>query len=165
MKVENNMFSIPPIIRLTIIASFHTQSVVHNMAEMQKRGVVKVVLEICSTSIKVVICVESRECPEQTSFKMLPTISIPTTKGPTHTTHTHTTHTKRTTPPPPSPHDHTLNMNTNTDTTPYHTHTHFRQNGDNVDYRHISHLTLRKVQAMEPAKHVKTHTSQLLRKY
>ena len=39
----------------------------------------------------------------------------------------------------------------------------FRQNWDNIDYRHIDHLTLRKVQAMELAKHVKIHTSQLLR--
>ena len=37
---------------LTIIASFHIQSVVHTIGENQKRDVVKVVLEICSTSIK-----------------------------------------------------------------------------------------------------------------
>ena len=41
-------------------------SVVHTIAGNQKRGVVKVVLEICSTSLKIVFCVESRECPVQT---------------------------------------------------------------------------------------------------
>ena len=32
----------------------------------------------------------------------------------------------------------------------------FRQNWDNIDYRHINHLTLHTVQALELAKHVKT---------
>ena len=57
------------------------------LVKNQKRGVVKVVLEICSTSVKNVICVESRECP------------VPD----------------------------------------------FRQNWDNIDYRHINHLTLHTV--------------------
>ena len=35
----------------------------------------------------------------------------------------------------------------------------FRQNWDNIDYRHINHLTLHTVQAMELAKHVKTLNS------
>ena len=35
----------------------------------------------------------------------------------------------------------------------------FRQNWDNIDYRHINHLTLHTVQAMELAKHVKTQNS------
>ena len=35
-----------------IASSLRTQSVVHNIAENQKRSVVKVVLEICSTSLK-----------------------------------------------------------------------------------------------------------------
>ena len=43
---------------------------------------------------------------------------------------------------------------------------HFLQNLDNIDYRHINHLTLRKVQAMETGEaREDTHTSQLLRKY
>ena len=64
---------------LTIIASsFHTQSVVHTIAENRKRGVVQVVLEICSTSIKIVICIESRECPVQTSVKTGTTLIIVT---------------------------------------------------------------------------------------
>ena len=33
------------------------------------------------------------------------------------------------------------------------------QNWDNIDYRHINHLTLHTVQAMELAKHVKTQNS------
>ena len=35
----------------------------------------------------------------------------------------------------------------------------FCQNWDNIDYRHINHLTLHTVQAMELAKHVKTQNS------
>ena len=77
------MFSIPPIIGLTTLTSralshHHCQSVVHTIGENQKRGVVKVVLEICSTSIKIVICVESRECPVQTSVKTGTTLIIVT---------------------------------------------------------------------------------------
>ena len=34
----------------------------------------------------------------------------------------------------------------------------FRQNWDNVDYRHINHLTLHTMQAIELAKHVKKDT-------
>ena len=61
-----------------IVGSFHTQSVVHTIDENQKRAVVKVVLEICSTSIKIVIFVESRECPVQTSVKTGTTLIIVT---------------------------------------------------------------------------------------
>ena len=44
---------VQPLQHASIIASsLRTQSVVHNIAENQKRSIVKVVLEICSTSLK-----------------------------------------------------------------------------------------------------------------
>ena len=65
-------------IQSTASPSLSAVSVVHTIGENQKRGVVKVVLEICSTSIKNVICVESRECPVQTSVKTGTTLIIVT---------------------------------------------------------------------------------------
>ena len=41
----------------------------YTVAEIEKRGIVKVVLEICFPSIKIVTCVGTRERPVQTSFK------------------------------------------------------------------------------------------------
>ena len=74
---------------------------------------------------------------------------------------THTTHI--------SPHTHrahatqtqTQHMNTPAHSQHLTTHTqHFRQNQDNIDCRHIDHLALHKVQAMELTKNMKTHNSQ-----
>ena len=52
-----------------IVSGLSVQSVAHDIVEIQKRGIVMVVLEIYFTPIETVICVGTREWPVQTSFK------------------------------------------------------------------------------------------------
>ena len=76
-------------------------------------------------------------------------------------THTHHTHTYRHTHTVHMPHKHTHNTRTRRpihNTLP-HTHNTSVKTGTNIDCRHIDHLALHKVQAMELAKSMKTHYS------
>ena len=77
-------------------------------------------------------------------------------------THRHTHHTHLSTHTVHTPHKHTHNMNTEREQKHRHNTLprtqHFRQNQDNMDCRHIDHLAQHKVQAMQLAINMKTHT-------